>query len=953
MGGNAQQAVDIMKEVDAPYLHPVLMSRRRIVGWEQSEQGLTSMEFMLAIMLPEFDGSVEATVVAGMGETTRNEEFDLELKDLELIPGRLDKFIRRVQKQLSLRTKPNKDKKIAIICYNYPPGESGLFGGAFLDTFASIERLLVALKERGYDVAPITKDELISVFTTDGLLNSARYFAPGEKMIKYNAAAYEKRIQDKPYYEKLVADWGDVPGNIMVSDDGNFYIPGIVLGNVFIGLQPARSGGAVDSHNYHDKKMTPHHQYLAFYQWLSHEFAADAMIHVGTHGTMEFTQGKESGMSDACFPDVLVADIPHMYLYYAGNPSEAMIAKRRSHANIISYQPTEYVVGDLYGEFVKINSLIEEYREAELLAPERCRDLLAAIEKTAREQNLSTNIDELEHELWRMGRTLIPKGLHTFGDAYTKEETKSYMRGLLRYDRGEFESLHRIVAEYMGLDYDELVEIGDTRKMQLVDQKAAEVTDNYLATGNIDKAVLGVVKERRRAIKTLQTAAEIAEAGRANFETECLFRALEAKYNPAKLAGDIYRNPEVLPSGYNVYQFDPYSVPSNTALVRGRKIAENTITAYQQEHGTCPRTTAVIIWGLEASRTHGETVAQVLAYWGVKKVGTSKMLESRYEIIPLAELGRPRVDVVINISGFFRDMFPNLMDDLSKLALKVASLDEPEEMNYVKANSRRIYDNRRAEGMSDENAHELSSARIFGPTAAEYGTDLTGIIATKNWAEEAELGEAFIDSIKYVYSINHRALEAKELYTDNLSSVELVSQIRSSHEYEVTDLDHYYEFFGGLAKSVELVKHEKVRIYITDTTAEHMETETADKAIGRGIRTRLLNPKWIDGILAHEYHGGREIADRFSNVMGLAATTGEVEAWIYDDMHRTYIADSEMVRRMKENNPYAYIDVIEQMMEYYRRGYWQATDEQIENLRKVYLDVDGDIEELIENDGRM
>ncbi len=949
MGGDAQKAVDVLSDIDAPYMHPFFMSRRQVPEWEQSAQGINAMEFILSVMLPELDGSMEAIPVAAMSEPDRNAQFDVDLRELSLIPERVEKVVRRIKKQLALRMKPNSNKKIAIICYNYPPGEANLFGGSFLDTFASIEKLLVDLKTQGYDVQPISKDVLIERFTSGGIMNTARYFCKESAMIRYDVKSYINKVKNAPYYDQTVKDWGVAPGDVMVGADGSFLIPGIRLGNVFIGLQPSRGVHEDSEKLYHDKQLTPHHQYIAFYQWLRDEFCADAMIHVGTHGTLEFTKGKECGMSGTCFPDIMVSDIPHIYLYYSGNPSEAMIAKRRSHANIISYQPTEYVPGELYGEFVQLNALIDEYREAKLSAPARCGDLLATIKETAKQNNLSDDVDEIEHELARMHRSLIPKGLHTFGIGYTERQAASFVRGLLRYDSADTLSLHRIVADDLGQDYDEVINSADGYTLKMITDIADRLFEQYMSTGKIDQQRIASKENYKRAMDTLRHAKDIIKKSMMNNETNGLMRVLSGRYNPAQLAGDIYRSPKVLPTGYNVYQFDPRHVPSDTAVACGQRIAQNTIDAFVKDKGVPPKSTAVILWGLETSRTQGETVAQVLAYLGVRKLKSANVWEPKYEIIPSEELKHPRVDVVINICGFFRDMFPNLIDDLNKLLRQIVELNEPDEINPIRANAKRIYTKLIAKGMDEEKAYELSAARIFGPGEGEYGTNLTSIIETKSWDDESQLGDAFADKMKHVYSLNHRGMEAKELYTANLRSVNLVSQIRSSHEYEVTDLDHYYEFFGGLAKSVELARGEKVNIFITDTTGECVETETAAKSIGRGIRTRLLNPKWIDGMLAHKYHGAQKIADRFENIMGLAATTGEVEEWVYNDLHEAYVNDEQMRQRMKENNPYAYLEIIEQMLEYQQRGYWDASDEQLDTLRREHLGIEGDVEEHIEN----
>jgi len=945
MGGDAQKAVDLLQKLNVPYMHPFFISRRKTSEWAQSKQGTTSSEFMISVMLPEFDGCIETIPIGAMCEPKYDADLDVDLRELELIKDRADKFVSRIKSQIKLRQKENKDKKIAIICYNYPPGEANTFGGSFLDTFESIQKLLEKLKNEGYTAEIKTAEELIEKFTTGGIVNSARYFDGEDVMIKYSPEKYKQQITDKNYYKELISQWGQAPGDIMVSADNKFLIPGIILGNIFIGLQPSRGYHENNDKVYHDKEVLPHHQYLAYYKWLSDEFHADAMIHVGTHGTMEFLKGKECGMSSECFPDILVSDIPHMYFYYAGNPSEAMIAKRRSHANLISYQPPEYITGDLYGDYINLQSMIDEYREAKLISPVISDDILVNIYKNANEMNLPHDIEEIEHELYRMNRSLIPKGLHVLGVGYNEEQAISYAKGLMRYDRGEIQSLRRIIAIDFGLDYDLLLDENKDDLLRKIDDKMVEVFDSYMKNNKLSNDSFTNKECISQALKTLKYTRDIIVTSKKNNEISGMLNAFRGRFNPSKLAGDIFRNPEVMPTGYNLYQFDPRFVPSTTAYQRGKRIAENTLDAFMSENGELPNSTAVILWGLETSRTQGETVSQVLAYLGVRLAASKNVWEPKYEIIPLQEIGRKRIDVVVNICGFFRDMFPNIIDSFNKIFEQLAQLDEPDDMNLFKANTKKIYQTLINDGMDQKQARELSYARIFGPGEAQYGTGITSIIETKNWQDESQLGEEFIKSIKHVYTKNHRGMEAENLYKTNLKSVDIVSQIRSNHEYEVTDLDHYYEFFGGLAKSVEMVKGEKVKIYITDTTGEKMETETAAKSIGRGVRTRLLNPKWIDGMLAHKHHGAQKIADRFENIMGLTATTGQVEEWIYDDLNTTYIEDEEMQKRMKENNPYAYIEIMEQMFEYYNRGYWDASDEQINNLKKVYLDVEGDVEE--------
>jgi cobaltochelatase CobN len=949
MGGNADYAVSVLEDVNVPIFHPFFMSKRRELEWFDSVEGINSSEFLLSVMLPELDGAIETYPIGAMAVPKYNSEFDIEVRELSLINDRVMKLVSRVKNWLKLQTKMNLDKKVAIICYNYPPGEDNLFGGAFLDTFGSVGNILKELNSNSYNVKPLSANQLMDSFTSGKIVNSGRWSneESQENFFKYATKEYNKDMENKWYKEEMLEQWGEAPGSIM-SDGENFLIPGIINGNIFIGLQPTRGIHENPEKIYHDKTLLPPHQYIAYYKWLKEEFKADVIIHVGTHGTLEFLKGKECGMSSRCLPDMLVSDLPHLYIYYCGNPAEGMIAKRRSHAALIGYQPPTFIEGELYGEYAKMAAMIDEYHEALRVSPVRSDDVYTNIMKKAVENNLPEDLDEIESELYRMNRSLIPKGLHVFGKSFDNEEVYRYLEFVLRYDRGNIKSLRRILAVNNGYDYDEILEKNDINLLKRIDREVKELIDIYWKENGKISDSLNIKNELRLEIdSTMKYAEDLITKCNNNNESNGLLKLLNGEYLKAKLAGDTIRNPEVMPTGYNLYQFDPRFVPSETAYERGKKIAENTISQYLKEHGEYPKSIAVVLWGLETSRTQGETVGQIMAYLGIRLGKSRSIWEPKYEIIPEEELKRPRIDVVINICGFFRDMFSNIINDLNELFETIYELDEGDEFNYFKANSKRLYKKLLEEGYEKEEAIELCKSRIFGPAEGEYGTGVTKLFETKNWQNESQIGETFVKSLRYVYSKNCRGKEAGELFNNNLSSVDVVSQIRSNHEYEVTDLDHYYEFFGGLAKSVEMAKGSKAEIYITDTTGERIETESVEKSINRGIRTRVLNPKWIDGMLEHKYHGVQNIADRFENIMGLAATTNKVEEWIYDDLHSKYIDDDEMKERLRDNNRWAYFSIVEQMMEYEKRGYWKATDEQKEKLLEVYLELEGDIEEDI------
>ena len=932
MGGNISAGTDMLKELKVPYLHPLFMSRRTEKDWNDSVQGCTASEVLISVMLPEQDGAMLTLPVGAKTEPMYDEEFDVTSDEIKIIEERLEALADRAERFIELRKKARSAKKIAIICYNYPPGESNVFGGAFLDTFESVSAILSLLKNNGYTAEEADAQKLMSDFINGGLVNTGKY-SDDDKMLRYSLADYKKFLNGFADRDSVVNAWGEPGGDIMTDDNGDFLIPAAVYGNVLVGIQPSRGLHEDNDKLYHDKSLPPHHQYIAFYRYLHDKFGADAVIHVGTHGTLEFLKGKECGMSGTCYPDMLLYDTPHFYLYYCGNTAEATIAKRRSHAALVGYQPPVFIQSGLYGEYAELAKMLDDYHHQLAFSKSAADEVKQNIAALAEKLSLPTDMEELESELYRLNSSLIPKGLHIFGQAYSDEEAQCYVRELLKKPHDDTPSLCDIAAEELGIDLVGAEEKGG-EPLRKINALAEEYLDKYFAGESVPEKLSRTIEYGRKKY------AEVKQ----NAENEQLLNALSGGYIPAKAAGDIYRSPEVLPSGYNLYQFDQRFVPTLTAYQRGARAAENTIKTYFDKYGHYPNSTAVILWGLETSRTQGETIGQIMAYLGARLAKGNSAWNPKYELIPIEELGRPRIDVTINICGFFRDLFPNIIDNLDDLLHLVNEADETDGQNYMKANSKKLYAYLTDRGYDHDEAERLSVTRIFGPREGEYGTGITSIIETKAWEKEEQIGSRFLTSLHYAYNRKERGGDMGDLYEQNLKSVEIVSQVRDNNEYEITDLDHYYEFFGGLAKSVEMVRGQKAVMLITDTTGAVPVTETAEKAVAKGIRTRVLNPKWIDGMLAHKYHGAQKIADRFENVMGLAATTGAVEQWIYNDLCAKYAQDKEMRRRMAENNPYAYMDILEQMEEYSRRGYWNADKEQLEAIRQAYLETENRIE---------
>ena len=819
MGGDAERAVRILEKAGVPYFKPFCMTRTSLESWREGDP-VNPGEFLIDILLPELDGGI-LTVPAGVVAATE------QTSELLPVEERIRSLAARIGAYLSLQGKANGAKKIALICYNNPPGEGNLFGGAFLDTAETLSVLLRVLKEAGYDSAEASADSIRESFLKDGAVNAPVW-----------------SDTDKPLAMKRLGD-------------EEYPIYGKTYGSILIALQPLRAEH-MDETTVHDKNLPPTMKYQAFYRWLEEDFHADAVVHVGTHGTLEFLPGREAALSGDCWPDRLIGSTPHFYLYYMGNPSEAMIARRRTHAALIGYQPPKFRESGLYGGFAELKALIDEYRESLNSAPEKCAELLERIETAAGDLGLpgggkagrAADLDAMEGELLRFEESMIPDGLHVFGQA----------------------------------------DCGECR------------------------------------------------------EIEGLLAALEGRYIPCGKAGDIMKNDDLFPSGRNLVQFDPRAVPTVTAFDRGARAAKLLLERYHDERGVWPKTTAVILWGLETSRSQGETVGQIMEYLGIRLKETFTSFDDRFEIVPAEELEHPRVDVVVQICGFFRDMFPNLTQNFNVMLRKLDELNEPDEVSSFAANTRVFREQLTAAGMERSRAAELARSRIFGPAPGEYATALTDIVRTGKWTEEKTLGDIFTGDLSYVYSEHFQGVSGKELLTKQYEQVEMISQLRSMADYELTDLDHYYEFYGGLARAVENVRGEPSALYVADTAGAEVRAEGLASSLQRGIGTRLLNPAWIDGMMRHGYHGVQQINRRFENVLGFSAATGEVGSETFSRMEACYVGDRRRQEQLRSANRYAYISMLERLMEANHRGYWDATDEELAEVRQAYLKTEGEAE---------
>ena len=914
-GGTPEPTYDLLQRLNVPILIGFHLYTTEIEEWRKSTK-VNPLEVVLGTVLPELDGCIEPLMVSGLVSLGRDEFITAEVKECRAIPERVDKLANRILRWVNLREKSNEDKKIALVLYDYPPGEANIGTAGYLDSLASLEIFLQKLAANGYRVE-MPPGKLLDFLLSHGVVNSPR-FRDSYPEISVDTGEYLEWYSELPreVRQELQRHWGPPPGEIMAEGD-RLLIPGIILGNVFVGLQPSRGVHEDPQKAYHDKDLPPHHQYICFYKWLQKEFKADALIHWGMHGTLEFTKGKEIALSETCYPDILIGNIPHLYYYWMGNTSESTIAKRRGYAVTVSHASPPTTCSDLYGAYLELEDLVAEHDKAEDRDKERLRELIS--EKVS-ELNLNApDIEALNLLLYRMKRRLIPKGLHVIDQKLEDESLVSYLTSVLRLGR-EIPSLHRILTERRGRSWEELAK--DPKLAEEVEEEAWHLVAELLEGNEVD-----IPEETKRYILELRGRIDQSD------ESGALFKALSGEYLLPNLGGDPIRTPGVFPAGRNMYEFDPRLIPTHTALRVGEETASSVLNKFYGKYGRYPESLGLVLWGFETVKTGGNTIAQILSYLGVRLVSKASPWFKDLELIPLEELGRPRVDVVITICGIFRDLFGTHIDLLNKAIELAAGAEEPPERNYIRKHYLETRDK----------FGELAKARIFGPSESEYATSMRTLVESSNWSDEKELAASYDDSMSHAYW-GGRTIRAPELFQDLASQIEVISQERDNTEYEFTDLDHYYEFFGGLARSVREKRGEYPEQWVVDTTKETLEIEDVEKVIDRATRTRTLNPKWIDGMLNHDFHGAQKVAQRVEYLLGLQATTGRVKEWLFHQAAQTLLFDEEMRRRLTENNRYAALDLAERMLEAHDRGYWQTAPEDLEKLKTMILDMEAWLE---------
>ena len=950
LGGNPEKTIALLKALDIPYYVAITSNNREITQWEQTAEGLPPIETLSTVAFPELDGAIDPVIIYGLSDDAIATP----------IAGRGKRLAQRILKRTALQRKANAEKRVAIVIFNYPPSEGTLGTASFLDVFASVEHILVQMQAAGYSVMPPAANTLKELLLSRGLLHN------GDFTSVHLTAKHAIRIPLKIYLDwykqlpKLLQTqtentFGLPPGDLMVDGD-DILIAGIEFGNVVVAIQPSRGVHEDPSKLQHDDSLPAHHQYNAFYRWLDEPsgWNADAIVHIGTHGTFEFLPGKQVALAQDSTPDALLGTVPHTYVYHVVNVSEGTIAKRRSYAQLVSYASPTFTPAGLYEYLDHLEDLVDEYEVQKQASLPRAVSVLRQIAAVCLEHDVplqltSAQIDQLDtietieefdfasyenaletlhQDLFELKRVAIPVGLHTFGHRLQGDSLVDYLNLIARYDRPEAPALPRLIAQTQGLDYDQLLDNADSRIETLAQQSREMIAELFSPSPPLPPF--------QPALDYLHQVAQWVET---TDEMASLLHALNGGYVEPGLGGDPVRSPHTYPTGRNTFQFDPTKLPTDSAYERGASIAEETLRRYHTEHGTYPEAVGVILWGFETCKTYGETIGQILRYIGVK-VDRGQGYFMKPVIIPLEELGRPRVDVTVNICGFFRDLFPNLVRLIDLAFQTVAQLDEPLEMNSVRRHAIALA----PQLGNDPQAFRLASARLFGPPPGEYGNGLSTMIETAAWESETDLGELYINRTQYLYGDHLTGTQSREAFTAALGRTKFITQVRDSHEFEVTDVDHYYEFFGGMAQATTMVSGDRPQVLIADTTKERIQVKTIEEAVRQGVTSRLFNPKWIDGMLNHDHKGAQEIANRVEYLIGLDALTQSVGSATWSKVAKRFVFDDDMRQRLMENNPYAEAEIIRKLGEADHRGYWQPTDAEREKLQEIYHDIEAQIE---------
>ncbi len=870
---DAAAAADILAKLDVPYVAAHPLEFQTLEQWQADPRGLTPVEATMMVAIPELDGAIWPMTFGGRSSVSESGRRDMVVNE-----ERAAMLAARVARLVRLRKTPRATRKLAIILFSFPPNAGNVGTAAYLSVYASLFNTLKAAKAGGYAVdLPADVDDLRTRIVEG---NASRHG------MHANVAAripVDDHVRRERWLGEIERQWGPAPGR-QHSDGGGLFVLGARFGNVFVGVQPAFGIEGDPMRLLFEGSFAPTHAFSAFYRYIAQDFGADAILHFGTHGALEFMPGKQAGLSGQCWSDRLIGDMPNVYLYASNNPSEGALAKRRIGATLVSYLTPPVAHAGLYRGLIDLKASLDRWRTLDPVADAQQRITLAALVQAQAaavelapaepvwSDNRAEEIDRLRAALLDLEYTLIPHGLHVAGEPPSAEAR-------------------------------------------------AELLD-----------AAGVLEPVRRAAMDALLATD--------HEIPALLHALDGGYIRPAPGGDLLRTTDVLPTGRNLHGFDPFRIPSAFAVTDGARQAERLLARHAADDKSLPETVAMVLWGTDNLKTEGGPLAQVLWLLGAAPRRDAYGRLCGAELVPLAELGRPRIDVIVTLSGIFRDLLPLQTKLLAEAALLAASADEPVELNFVR---------KHALAFQAEHGGDIAQAalRVFGNADGAYGANVNQMVESGVWNDEDELADAYIKRKGFAYGVDGRPSKQEAVLSHMLKSVAVTYQNLDSIELGVTTVDHYFDTLGGITRAVRRARGEAATVYIGDQTRGDGIVRTLSEQVSLETRTRALNPKWYEALLEHGYEGVRQIEAHVTNTLGWSATTGQVSPWIYQQLAETYVLDPEMRERLASLNPTTSAKLANRLIEAHERNYWSPDADTLEALRRAGEELEDRLEGII------
>ncbi len=917
--------------LDVPVIQAVASTGSR-EAWEDSEVGLAPLDVALGVAIPEFDGRIIAPAFAFKEIVDDGTDLGVALAAHRDVADRTERVAGLAVRLARLRHLAPAESRVALLLSAYPTKRGRIGNAVALDTPASLLAVLEALREAGYPIDDVgTDSDAVMARLADGLTYDSPTLSAAQQEMAVGRLSiddYEAWYRTLPdgLRQQVEASWGPAPGEVGVHD-GHLVFAGLDLGAAVVAVQPPRGFGEDPIAVYHTLELPPPHHYLAFYRWLDVGAGVDAAVHMGKHGTLEWLPGKGVGLSAACFPDAAIGELPLLYPFVVNDPGEGVQAKRRAHAVVIDHLPPPMTRAETYDDTARVERLLDEYAKVELLDPAKLPaiqgqlwDLLVTSE-LARDLGVAEMPDpddfggmigHLDGYLCALKDAQIRGGLHVLGSAPEGEALIEAVLAITRQPQGTVPSLRATVATELGLELSQAT----TKEVDRVEETCRDRVASLAAAGWTvaaagDDPTLGWIAE--------VLVPNLARSG--TDELTNLLAGLAGRHVPAGPSGAPTRGgAHVLPTGRNFYSVDPKAIPSPLAWDVGRTLADRLVERHVAETGAAPRTVGLVVWGTANMRTQGDDVAEVLALLGVRPIwhAHSGRVEG-LEVIPLAELGRPRVDVTVRISGFFRDAFPDVVDLIDDAVGLVAALDEAGEQNPI-----------RQAGAAD--------ARVFGPAPGAYGSGIYQAIEGRSWRTRADLAELYLSWSGFAYRRGQVGAAAPDQVRRRFAAIDVAVKNQDNREHDIFDGDDYFQDHGGMVAATEALTGQAPRAWFGDSAdPSRPQVRTLAEEAARVVRTRVLNPKWLAAMRSHGYKGAFEVAATVDYLFGYDATAGVVEDWMYERVTEAYVADPQMREHYAQSNPWALRGICERLLEASHRGMWEASDEAKATLRDGLL----------------